>query len=37
MKKIYEEPVMTATVLSVPNVLGISGEDDWSGDWEEEP
>ena len=36
MKKIYEAPVLTAVSLSVPDVLRISGEEDFSGTWDEE-
>ena len=37
MKKIYEAPEYTAVSLSVPDILRISGEEDFSGEWEEEP
>ena len=36
MKKIYEAPCFTAVSLSVPDVLKISGEEDFSGTWDEE-
>ena len=36
MKKNYETPDYTAVSLSVPDVLRISGEEDFSGTWEEE-
>ena len=36
MKKIYEAPTFTAVSLSVPDVLKISGEEDFSGTWDEE-
>ncbi len=36
MKKIYEEPKLSAMTLNVPDVLTISGEDEFEGNWEED-